>query len=101
MEEKFNDMGIDALTGSEVMMRVGVSPSDLRSPQTFEKVKDIMQFMKTVPQGDRSYFLNKITAGKAVNKLDHVWGYVELSKKRSEAEKTLNQLKEEISFYER
>ena len=68
MEDKFNDMGVDALMGTEVMAKVGITSSDLVIPQNLEKVKDIMQFMRTVPQGDRSYFLNKITAGKTLTK---------------------------------
>ena len=100
MEDKLNEIGVDALLGVEVMSKVGIHPSHLKDGYTFNKVKDIMQYMSTVPPQDRSYFLNKITAGKNVDKLDHVWGYIELNKKRAELEKGISKLKEEIAFYE-
>lgn len=100
MEDKFNDMGVDAILGSEIMSKVGITTSDLVIPQNFEKVKDIMRFMKTVPPQDRSYFLSKVTTGKVLDKLNHVWGYIELTKKKMDTEKSLSKLKEEISFYE-
>lgn len=101
MEDKINEMGVDALLAAEVMSKTGVHPTHLKDGYTFNKLKDIMQYMSTVPPQERSYFLNKVTTGKNVDKLDHVWGYVELNKKRSETEKSLKQLQEEISFYER
>lgn len=101
MEDKINDMGADAFLAAEVMSKTGVHPTHLKDGYTFNKLKDIMQFMATVPPQERSYFLNKITTGKNVDKLDHVWGYIELNKKKNEAEKGLKQLQEEISFYER
>lgn len=101
MEDKLNDMGVNALLGAEVMTKIGIHPTHLKDGYTFNKVKDIMEYMNTVPPQDRSYFLNRITAGKNVDKLDHVWGYVELNKKRNEAQKGLNKLNEEIEFYER
>ena len=101
MEEKFNDMGIDAMTGTEIMSLTGLSAFDVKNPAIFEKLKDSISYIKTLPPDQRSFFINKVVAGKNVNKLDHLWGYVELNKKRDVKMKEMEQLKEEISFYEK
>jgi len=101
MEDKFNDMGVDAFTGSEIMRMAGVSTSDIQSPPIFQKLIDITSYIKTIPPEHRSFFMNKVTAGKNVDKLDHLWGYVELNKRRDSKMKELDSLKTEIGFYER
>ena len=101
MEEKFNDMGIDAITGTEVMALAGVSQYEAKNPIVFEKLKDVISYMKTVPPDQRSFFMNRVVAGKNVDKLDHLWGYVELNKRRDSKMKELEMLKEELSFYEK
>ena len=101
MEEKFNDMGVDAWTGSEIMRMSGVSTSDIKSPPVFNKLMDIVQYVKDMPAEHRSFFMNKVTAGKNVDKLEHLWGYVELNKRKDTKMKELDSLKEELSFYER
>ena len=101
MEDKFNDMGIDAFTGSQIMNLSGVSSSDIKNPAIFQKLFDVVNYVKTVPLEHRSHFMNKVVAGKNIDKLDHLWGYVELNKRRDSKMKELDQLKEEIGFYEK
>jgi hypothetical protein len=40
MEEKFNDLGVDAIVGGDLMYKVGITEWDLREPQKFEKMKE-------------------------------------------------------------
>lgn len=101
MEEKFNDLGVDAIVGGDLMYKVGITETDLRQPGNFEKMKDIISFMKELPPEERSHTFNKILLGKNVDKLDHMWGYVLIAKKFNEAKKGLDLLREELSYYER
>ena len=101
MEEKLNDIGIGAMFGLELLHATDVSQDSIGNPVIFEKIKDIADYLKTVPPDQRSYFMNKVTVGKNVDKLDHLWGYVELNKQRDSNMKELERLKEEINFYER
>lgn len=101
MEDKFNDLGVDAIVGSDLMYKVGITQDDLLDPQAFEKMRDIIQFLKELPPEQRSHMMNKVLTGKNVDKLSHMWGYVELSKKASTKMKELDLLKEELSYYER
>jgi hypothetical protein len=101
MEEKFNDMGVDAFTGSEIMNLAGVSFTDVKNPVVFEKLHDIVKYIKTIPPEQRSYFMNKVIAGKSVNKLDHLFGYVKLNEQRDIKRNELKMLDEEIGFYEK
>lgn len=100
MEDKFNDLGVDAIVGSDLMYRTGITADDLRNPQSFEKMRDIIAYLKEVPPEQRSYLFNKVLAGKNVDKLEHMWNYIELSKRREAKEAELNLLEEELSFYE-
>lgn len=100
MEEKFNDLGVDAIVGSDLMYKVGISESDLIIPGNFEKLKDVISFMKELPPDQRSFMMSKVLASKNVDKLSHMWAYVELSKKQMSKQKELDLLKEELSFYE-
>lgn len=101
MEEKLNDLGLGTFLGVDIINTVGVMPESLDNPAVFEKIKDIADYLKTVPPEHRSYFMNRVTVGKNVDKLDHLWGYVELNKQKDSKMKELERLKEEINFYER
>lgn len=101
MEDKFHDLGVDAIVGSDLMYQVGITQDDLLDPQAFEKMRDIIQFLKELPPEQRSHMMSKVLAGKNVDKLSHMWGYVELSKKANTKMEELDLLKEELSYYER
>jgi len=101
MEEKFNDLGVDALTGTEIMGLADVTTTDLADPIRFQRFKDVLDYVKTIPHEHRSYFIRKAVTGKNVDKLDHLWGYVELNKRKDLKAKELKKLDEEIGFYER
>lgn len=101
MEEKFNDLGVDAIVGADIMYKVGVTQDDLRIPGNFEKMKDVISYLKTLPPEQRSLVTSKVLAWKDSNKLDHMWAYTNLSKQFDEKSKELARLKEELSYYER
>lgn len=101
MEEKFNDLGVDAIVGSDLMYKVGITQDELMDPRAFEKMRDIISYLKELPPEQRSLMMNRVLTGKNVDKLDHMWGYVELNKRANAKMKELDMLKEELSYYER
>lgn len=101
MEDKFNDLGVDAIVGADLMYKIGITQDDLLDPQAFEKMKDVIHYLKQLPPEQRSIMTNRVLTGKNINKLDHMWGYVELSKKAQAKMQELDLLKEELSYYER
>lgn len=99
MLEAFEDLGVDAITGTEIMSYAGVSPDEIQDPVRFERLRDIIDYVKKLP--DRRYFVSKVTAGRDGERLDHLWGYVELHKQRESKLSEIKKLEEEISYYTR
>lgn len=93
-ERNFEDLGVDAIVGTELMLKLGVSNMDLIDPARFMRFQDVVKYLKDVPQ--RDFIINKITASKMVDKLDHVWGYVQLLNQRSQLEKSIQDKNEEL-----
>lgn len=81
IEQAFNDLGVDAVNGVKLMNMLGLSSSDFHEPARFMRFKDIIDYFKDVP--DPAFVLGRITTGKLVDKLDHVWGYCELARQKS------------------
>jgi len=101
MDEKFNDLGVDAVIGGDLMYKVGITEEDLRYPANFEKMKDVIAFLKGMPKEERDFFADRILAGKNVDKLDYLWNYIELTKKSEQKKTEFENLKKLISAYER
>lgn len=97
LERAFNDMGGSAIVATDIMTRLDVKDYDLNDPVRFKRFQDVLSYLK---DKDFRFLINKITTAKNVDKLDHVWGYVELSKQKEDKERELAKLGEEISFYE-
>ena len=91
IEDDFKDLGVDAITGTELMELLSLTPDDFMSPQRFEKFKNVIKYIQNVP--DKEYFLKKITMkGLGDDKLQKVWEYCELAKKKEEIEKMKSDL---------
>lgn len=98
MNDKFNDLNIDSMAGAEIMSLLGISPIELQNPVTFQRIADIVSYLKNV--NDKSFFVNKITVGKPVaNKLDHVWSYIELLKNKDIAQSKLSDAENVVKQY--
>lgn len=90
IETKFNDLGVDAVLGFRLMSMLGLNASDFVDESRFLRFKDVITFFKNNP--DTEYIINKITTGKSVDRLDHVWGYTELSNQKSNLRQELSNL---------
>lgn len=96
-EQKFNDLGIDAVTGVEMMEWLGVSPVDLSDPLRFSRLHEIINYFKQFPEDTQRYLVRKAVNGKNVDRLQHVWEYTSLLKKKDAAEKGIEKIKSEAS----
>lgn len=97
MEENFNDWGIDALTGTEIMRLTGITPTDFVDPVRYQRFRDVIQHLKGIP--DKEFYITKITLGKNVDKLDHLWSYVELEKRKAFKLDEAKRVDDEVSTF--
>ena len=97
----FSDLGIDAVSGTEIMNALEMPVYDLQDTFKFNRLQEVMGYLKTVPEEARLGIIRKITVGKPVdNKLDHVWGYVKLRVQAEQQSTALDNTKKELSYYE-
>lgn len=87
MEKTFEDLGTDAIVGTKLMNLLGISSDDFIDGARFNQFKDLISYFKQNP--DMTYIVNKLTIGKPVDKLNHIWGYVELNKQKEEQDKKI------------
>ena len=98
--DTFSRMNVDPLEGAEIMRTANISVDDLRDPRTFEKVKDIMAFFQG--KTDKGFMISKLHTGKpGINPIDHLWGYSTLRTNYDKLSNQLEQIKDQISYYER
>lgn len=81
IERKFEDLGVDAITGVNLMRLLNLGPDDFIDPTRFERFHDVIKYFKDMP--DVNYIVTKLAVGKPVDRLDHVWGYVELARQKA------------------
>lgn len=91
----FDDAGVDAIKGSEIMGLLDLTPEDFGIPKRFSQFRDVVDFMKGF--SDYRYVLNKITRGKQVDKLDHAWSYTALAKEKNNKLAQLSDLESKMS----
>lgn len=84
IEQQFNDLGVDAVIGTELMNLLGLNQYDIMDTPRFIRFQEVIQYFKNQPE--RSFVINKLTIGKMVDKLDHVWGYIELQRQKAQYE---------------
>lgn len=101
MEEKFNDLGVDAIIGSDIMYSLSISEQEIKNPATFEKLRDVIGYLKDIPVQERSYFMNEVIANKSSGKLEHLFNYIQVYKEYDAHKKQLDQLKRELDFYKK
>lgn len=96
MLDKFSDLDVDVITGTQIMRVVDITPDELSDPYTFQKFRDVMKYLKDMP--DKEYFISKATVGKE-DKLSNLWSYVELHKQRDIAKQKLTTLQSDLAVY--
>jgi hypothetical protein len=99
MEPRIDEIGADFLDTFEIMQTVGVSRQDLLFPENLEKFKEIVEYIKDMPE--RGYFVKKALRTPGEKPIHKLHEYVQLHKKRGEMEKALATIGSEIELYER
>lgn len=95
MQQVFQDLGVDAITGSELMGLLQISTDDFHSPQRFSKFKEVIDYFKQFSPDSQRFLVNKATQGKLVDRLDHIYEYTRLLESRSQLEQTLGAMEKE------
>jgi hypothetical protein len=96
-ESKFNELGVDAVSGVNLMEWLGISPIDLSDTARFLKFKDVIDYFKQFPPDTQRYLIKRAVNNKNVDKLNHVFEYSELLKNKRAVEEALEKLKVEGS----
>lgn len=97
-EGKFNDLGIDVLTGVQILDWLGLSKIDLGDPSRFSRIQDVVSYLKQFPVDTQRFLVMKATRSKFIpDKLQHVWEYTQLLARRKEYEDTLKGIQTELS----
>jgi hypothetical protein len=96
-ESALNDLGIDAVTGVELMDWLGISTFDLSDPQRFSKLSSVIEYLKDFPTDTQRYLVKRAVNNKNVDKLQHVWEYTGLLKNKRAVEEALEKIKVEGS----
>ena len=92
---QFNDLGVDATTGLVLLENLGVRPDELVDPRRFQQMKDVIDYLKQFPEDTQRFFINKATLGKNVDKLQHMYEYTDLLKRKGELDAEVKALEAE------
>lgn len=78
MIDQLLGMGLSPLFAIGLMRLLEIHPDELIDATRFERFKDVLVCLKD--DKNYSYLVTKLTTGKSVDKLNHVWGYTKLGK---------------------
>ena len=98
MESAMNELGVDAITGVELMEWLGVTQVDLSDPSRFSRLHDVINYFKQFQPDTQRYLILRATSGKMVDKLNHVWEYSQLLSRRKSHEDMLTNIEKERSI---
>lgn len=100
IEEKINDLGVNAITGVRLLELLDISTDELQIPQRFSKIQDIIKFLSQYSEDTQQFLINKATRGKQVDKLQHFHEYIHLLKKKAEINDILDKVLDEKNIIE-
>lgn len=100
IERKFNDLNIDAITGVRLLELLDLSADELALPQRFNQFKDVISYLKQFPEDTQRFIVNKSTRSKAVDKLSHIFEYINILKEKEYTEGLFENTKKEKSVLE-
>jgi len=94
-EEKFNELGVDAVTGVQLMDWMSLSQFDIADPQRFTRLQEIIDYLKKFPSDTQRFLVRKVTGTKNVDKLQLMWEYTSLLRKKESYEKEIGEIRSE------
>jgi hypothetical protein len=93
----FQDLGVNALTGVNLLEWLDVAPEELAFPQRFSKLQAVIEFLNPFPEDTQRFLINKATLGKQVDKLEHMFEYTALLQRKYGYEQSLKKIEHEKS----
>ena len=99
-EQVMNQLGVNAITGTRLLDLLDISMDDLRIPQTFSKVQDIINFLAPLSEDTQRFMIQRATAGKMVDKVKHFHEYIQLVQKNSSLQEQYEALNAERRLVE-
>lgn len=76
MIDQILGMGVSPIFATSLMGLLEIHPDELVDSVRFERFKDVLICLKD--DKNYSYIVNKLTRGKQIDKLNHVWSYTKL-----------------------
>lgn len=77
----------------QVADMLGLNDDDFASPARFEKFKEIFNYLPKVP--NKNLFIKRVTASEMNDRLQKLWEYCELAKKRDSLDARKSAIEEE------
>lgn len=97
IETNFNDLGINAIQGVELLGSLGLTTDDLEFPQVFSKLQSVVKYLSNFPEDTQRFLINKATRGKMVDKLGHMFEYTQILKEKERYEREMESAIQELS----
>lgn len=97
--EQINSLSDDILESTSIIRELGISQEDFIDPSNVMKAKEIMEYIKGMPEKDM--FMRRSGIMKSENKLARLWEYTQLHKEKDSHVKKLKDLEDMIKRYER
>lgn len=78
--ERYQDIGIDPMKATEIMELLGVTPTEFIDPARFKRFQETARFLSKYE--NYPYLIKKLTVGKQVDRLNHLWEWVVLAERK-------------------
>lgn len=94
--EQLSDIGINPITATSLMRRLGISSDELSLPEVFSRFQDVAKYFSGFENAD--YVISKVTWRKTDDPLQKLYEFVGIQKKREFLEKQLSEIDGEINL---
>lgn len=85
------------MTGVNLLEWLDISPEELSFAERFSKLQSVVGYLSSFNEDTQRFLVNKATRGKQVDKLEHMFQYTLLLRRKSEYEQVAEDIKREES----
>lgn len=89
----FESISGDPIKVGEIMLLLGLNTFDFQDYSKFGKIQEVISYLAKHP--DPKYMIDKLTRGKPVDQLEHIWSYIQVEKDKRDHEGKLDSIKKE------
>lgn len=94
-ESIFNELGLDAITATQLMDWLSLSTADIQDPKRFHELRATADYLKQFPLDTQRFLIQRATNGKMVDKLKQMFEYTQLLKNRDAIKSNLEKIQSE------